>query len=66
MLRDSATLHFVLSATEYHYSHKPLKTGDVLIRNGGKWTVTEVKNEADGNTRVTLRLVQPEVLEIEM
>jgi hypothetical protein len=54
---DAITLRFVPSGTEYRLSEKKPKVGDVMRRNGDEWVVVDVREDANGNTIVTLRPV---------
>jgi hypothetical protein len=54
---DAITLRFIPRGTEYRLSEEKPKIGDTMRREGDEWVVVDVREDAHGNTVVTLRRV---------
>ena len=52
---EAMTLHFLPLGTEFRLSERKPAIGDVMKRNGDEWIVVDVREDAQGNTVVTLR-----------
>jgi hypothetical protein len=51
----AVTLRFLSLGTEFLLSAKKPGVGDIMKRNGDAWIVVDVREDAQGNTVVTLR-----------
>jgi hypothetical protein len=56
----AVTFRFPRLPSEYHFSEKMPKVGDVLERHGESWVVMEVAHAKNGTALVTLRQVNSE------
>ena len=53
--QEGMTLRFLPLGTEYRLSARKSKIGEIMKRNGDEWIVVDVREDAAGNTVVTLR-----------
>ena len=52
---EAVTLRFIPLGTEFRLSARKPEIGDIMKRNGDEWIVVDVREDAQGNTVVTLR-----------
>ena len=59
---EAVTLRFLPLGTEYRLSTREPAIGDIMKRDGDRWIVVDVRKDAQGNTVVTLRAVDGNVV----